>query len=96
MAEITFHSMEDSAYLWTVMHVADEKGVPYDFEPLAYRSPEHLALHPFGKMPILQHGDYILYESPAIAHHIDRAFAGPALRPSDARGQAEEIGRAHV
>jgi glutathione S-transferase len=91
MADVIFHSMEDSAYLWAVMHVADEKGVPYDFVPLAYRSPEHLAMHPFGKMPVLQHGDYVLYESLAIAHYLDRAFPGPALQPSDARGQAEVL-----
>jgi len=91
MSEIIFHSMEDSAYLWAVMHVADEKGVPYDFVPLAYRSPEHLKLHPFGKMPVLQHGDYFLYESLAIAHYIDRAFGGPALQPADVRGQAEVL-----
>ena len=48
MATITFRSMADSAYLWTAMHVADEKGVDYDLAPLAYGSEEHLRLHPFG------------------------------------------------
>ena len=91
MADITFHSMEDSADLWTVMNVADEKGVSYDLAPLAYRSPEHLKLHPFGKMPTLQHGDFFLYESAAIAHYVDRAFDGPPLQPSDARGQAHVL-----
>lgn len=88
MPQISFHSMEESAYLWTVMHVADEKGVSYDLVPLTYRSPEHLKLHPFGKMPVMQHGEFFVYESAAIAHYIDRAFDGPALQPSDARGQA--------
>jgi glutathione S-transferase len=83
--------MEDSAYLWTVMHVANEKGVSYHLVPLAYRSPEHLKLHPFGKMPVLQHGDFYLYESAAIAHYIDRAFDGPPLQPSDAQGQAHVL-----
>jgi len=91
MPDIIFHSMEDSAYLWSVMHVADEKGVSHDLVPLAYRSPEHLALHPFGKMPILQHDDYFLYESLAIAHYIDRTFDGPALQPAAPRGQAEVL-----
>lgn len=91
MAEITFHSLAESAYLWTAMHVADEKGVPYDFKPLTPGAPEHLALHPFGKMPVLQHGELILYETAAIAHYIDRAFEGPPLQPPDARGQAQVI-----
>lgn len=89
MGEIIFHSMADSAYLWTAMHVADEKGIAYDVSPLTYLSPEHLKLHPFGKMPVLQHGELFLYETAAIAFYIDQAFAGPPLRPSDAAGQAQ-------
>lgn len=91
MAMITFHSMADSAYLWTAMHVADEKGVDYELVPLVLGSPEHLALHPFGKMPVFQHGEVILYETLAIAHYIDRAFAGPALQPADPLGQAQVL-----
>lgn len=91
MPQITFHSMEDSAYLWTAMHVADEKGVSYDLTVLPYRSPEHLALNPFGKMPILQHGQVFLYETLAIAHYIDRAFEGPALQPIGALAQAQVL-----
>jgi glutathione S-transferase len=91
MPEIIFHSMEDSAYLWTAMHVADEKGVAYDLVPMPYRSPEHLALNPFGKFPILQHGPVFLYETLAIAHYIDRAFEGPALQPLGALAQAEVL-----
>lgn len=91
MADITFHSMADSAYLWTAMHVADEKGVSYDLVPLLYNSAEHLRLHPFGKMPVLQHGEHFLYETAAIAHYIDKAFQGPSLQPPDALGQANVL-----
>jgi glutathione S-transferase len=91
MADVTFHSMEDSAYLWTAMHVADEKGVSYDLSPLVYGSPEHLKLHPFGKMPVLQHGTHFLYETVAIAHYIDRAFDGPPLQPASVDQQAHVL-----
>jgi glutathione S-transferase len=91
MATITFRSMAESAYLWTAMHVADEKGVDYALEPLDMGSPEHLALNPFGKVPILRHGDVVLYETLAIAHYIDRAFEGPALQPADPLGQAHVL-----
>jgi glutathione S-transferase len=91
MSQIIFHSMSESAYLWTAMHVADEKGVAYALAPLEYRSPEHLALHPFGKMPVMQHGDSFLYETLAISHYIDKAFDGPALQPSSALGQSEML-----
>lgn len=89
MADIAFHSMADSAYLWTVMHVADEKGISHELVNLNYCSPEHLALHPFGKMPILQHGDFYLYESLAIAAYLDRAFEGPQLTPATPKEVAE-------
>jgi glutathione S-transferase len=91
MPQITFHSMSESAYLWTAMHVADEKGVSYELIPLPLYSPEHLALNPFGKMPIMQHGEVFLYETLAIAHYIDRAFEGPAQQPLAALAQAQVL-----
>ena len=91
MAQIIFHSLAESAYLWTAMHVADEKGVTYDLATLAVGSPEHLRLHPFAKMPVLQHGDLFLYETAAITHYIDRAFEGPSLQPDNAAGQAQVL-----
>ena len=91
MATITFHAMADSAYLWTAMQVADEKGVDYRLEPLELGSEAHLQLNPFGKMPVLQHDQVVLYETLAIAHYIDRAFPGPALQPADPLGQAHVL-----
>lgn len=91
MATITFHSMADSAYLWTAMQIADEKGVDYELVPLVLGSPEHLRLQPFGKMPVLQHGGVVLYETLAIAHYIDSAFDGPPLQPGVALAQAETL-----
>jgi glutathione S-transferase len=91
VATINFHSMADSAYLWTAMLAADEKGVDYDLTTLVHGSEEHLRLHPFGKMPVLQHGEVFLYETLAIAHYIDRAFDGPPLQPDDALPQAEML-----
>ena len=91
MADVTFHSIPESSYLWTAMHVADEKGVSHELRNFEIGSPEHLKLHPFGKMPVLQHGDVVLYESLAIAHYLDRAFDGPALQPDDALGQTQVL-----
>lgn len=91
MAQVTFHSMADSAYLWTAMLAADEKQVAYELSPLVLGSADHLRLHPFGKMPVLQHGDVFLYETLAICHYLDRAFDGPALQPADALGQAQVL-----
>ena len=91
MAQVTFHSMADSAYLWTAMLAADEKQVAYELSPLVLGSADHLRLHPFGKMPVLQHGDLFVYETLAITHYIDRAFAGPVLQPLEVQRQTDML-----
>ena len=52
------------------------------------RSPEHLARHPFAKVPVLDHDGFVVYESRAINAYLDRVLAGPALVPEDQRGRA--------
>jgi len=53
-----------------------------------HKRPEHVALHPFGKVPVLQHEAFLLYETQAINRYLDRTLSGPALVPSDPRGAA--------
>jgi len=43
------------------------------------------ALHPFGKIPVMRHGEFALCESKAIATYLDRGFPGPKLIPDDPR-----------
>jgi len=50
--------------------------------------PTHLALHPFNRVPILQHGDFTLYETSAIATYLDDTFTEPALQPKGIRERA--------
>jgi len=78
-----------SSYVWVVRMVCVEKRVPYELVPAGLHSEEIYAIHPFGKMPVLRHGDIRLCESKAIATYIDKAFPGPKLIPEDARGAAE-------
>jgi glutathione S-transferase len=53
-----------------------------------HKGPEHLARHPFGKVPVLDDGGFVLYETRAINEYVDRK-AGPAqLVPSDVRDLA--------
>jgi len=83
-----------SSFVWTSRAAANQKGVEYDFKPLAppaNKSPEHLALHPWGKVPVFSHGDVTLYETTAICSYLDTAFEGPSLQPSD----PAELARMH-
>ncbi len=76
---------ERSSYTRIVRMVCEEKGIDYDLTETLLGAAEIRALHPFGKMPVLRHGDLVLCESKAIATYLDRAFDGPQLIPSDPR-----------
>jgi glutathione S-transferase len=79
-----------STYVNIVRLVLTYKDVPYvfhDLEPVMGK-PEHLALHPFNRVPVLRHGDFTVYETSAIASYVDGAFEGPRLTPQDVRKRA--------
>ncbi|WP_374573427.1 glutathione S-transferase family protein [Phenylobacterium sp.] len=92
MTPLVIHTHPLSPYGWGARLICAEKGVPHTLQPVWDASaPEHRKLHPFGKVPVLQHGEVIIYESLAIAHYVARAFEGPALEPIDYLGQAHML-----
>jgi glutathione S-transferase len=74
-----------STYTWAIRLLCEEKGIAYTLTETPLRAPELFAIHPFGKMPVLRHDGFELFESKAIATYLDRSFAGPELFPSDPR-----------
>ena len=83
MTDIVIYGIVQSSYVRTVRLACEEKGVSHEVQPIEFGSPEHLALHPFAKVPAARHGDTVLYETSAIVRYIDAAFEGPALQPAD-------------
>lgn len=82
-----------STYTRSVRLALEEKGVAYRLEEVdprsgATRGPDHLVRHPFGRVPVLDHDGFVLYETAAIVRYVDRAFPGPALQPKDMRQAA--------
>jgi glutathione S-transferase len=77
-----------SNFVWTCRIACAEKGVPYELVAVAPHTPEVKAIHPFGRIPVMRHGEIALCESRAICTYIDRAFDGPSLVPTDAPGAA--------
>lgn len=77
-----------SNFVWTCRIACAEKGVPYELVPVMPHTPEVDAIHPFGKVPAMRHGEVSLCESRAIIAYVDRAFAGPPLVPADAAAAA--------
>lgn len=79
-----------STFVNIIRLLLTHKGVAYSFhdlEPVMGKA-EHLALHPFDRVPILKHGDLTVYETSAIAAYVDEAFGGARLTPDDAKGRA--------
>ena len=67
----------------------EELGIAYQrkvMDPLKkeHKTPEYLAIHPFGKVPAIQDGDFMLFESSAICSYLgDKAsklLPSPATR----------------
>jgi glutathione S-transferase len=88
MSEFIVHSVPGSPFGRAACIALEEKRAPYRIaavQPGTLRAPEHLARHPFGRVPVLQHGDYWLYETQAILRYVDRVLPDPALTPADPR-----------
>jgi glutathione S-transferase len=88
MREFIVHSHPGSPFGRSVMATLEEKGEPFQLARLVPKSPEHLALHPFGRMPIFEHDGFRLYETQAILRYLDRVLPTPALTPRDPRRAA--------
>jgi glutathione S-transferase len=52
------------------------------------RKPEHLARHPFGKVPVLDHDGMRILETSAIARYLNDVLPGASLVPATARDRA--------
>lgn len=88
---IIIHGVPGSPYVRQPILACEEKGVAWELRPLGpgqSKQPEHLARHPFGKMPAIEHDGFQLYETQAILRYIDAAFPEPPLTPTDPKGIA--------
>jgi glutathione S-transferase len=91
MNEFIVHSVPGSPFGRAVLIALEEKGARYRFVPVApgaLRSPQHLARHPFGRVPVIEHGDFRLFETQAILRYLDRVLQGAPLTPPDTRTAA--------
>ncbi len=86
MTDFIVHGVPGSPYGRAVLAALEEKGARYRFAPVApgtFQSEPHISRHPFGKVPVLEHGEFKLYETQAILRYIDRVLPTPPLTPSD-------------
>ena len=82
-----------STYSRRVLMSLLEKSIPYepvivDMATKAHKTPEYLTKNPYGRVPVIDDGGFILYESTAILNYLETTHPTPALVPSDAKGRA--------
>ena len=79
------YGVPQSPFVRKAILVLEEKGIPYENEPLIPlpKTPELLALNPIGKIPILRDGDTIVPDSSVICAYLEKKHPAPALYPSD-------------
>jgi glutathione S-transferase len=93
MNDIVVYGIPGSPYLRSALLGLHEKGASYRLAVLGQgiggsRTEDHLQRHPFGRIPVLEHGDFRLYETQAILRYLDAVLPGPALQPQDPRAAA--------
>ena len=78
--------------------VLEEKGIAYRIENLPpgnlwKKPPEMLAKHPLGKVPYIEDGDLVIFDSTVINEYLDEYYGPPRLMPTDpvARMRVREI-----
>ena len=88
---IVLHGYRYSVYTRIVRLALHHKGISctsVESDPFSNPPTGTVQLHPFGRVPILSHGDFTLFETAAITRYIDREFPGASLQPATIRAQA--------
>lgn len=90
----TLYTHPLSTYAQRVHIALLEKGVSWDTELVdmgqkQHRSPEYLAINPYGRVPALVDGPLKLVESSAILDYLEAKHPSPALLPDSAEGRAQ-------
>jgi len=98
MSAVELFGLERSVYTRIARLALEEKGVSYSLHEVEIFGasgvpPEHRRRHPFGRIPVLRHGTFSLYETAAITRYVDEAFPGPSLQPGthELRARANQI-----
>ncbi|ETI53587.1 hypothetical protein F442_03481 [Phytophthora nicotianae P10297] len=67
----------------------DHELVMTDFGSPTFKSPEFLAMNPNGLIPVLQDGEFSLFEGNAIMPYLAEKFGWPDLYPTDVQAHAK-------
>ncbi len=79
-----YHSKQSRSM--RVVWLCEELGLPYEVEHLAMftpemKTPDYLAIHPLGKVPAIDDGGFVLWETGAIFEYLVARYSDGALIP---------------
>ena len=88
MSAMTLYGFDGSTYVRTVKMLLGEKGYT-DFDQVQVnvlagepKLQEHMARHPFGKVPVLEHDGLRILETSAIVRYLNDVLPGQSLVPA--------------
>ena len=94
MPAMTLYGFDGSTFVRTVKMLLAEKGfsdyeqVPVDVLKGEPKQPGHLARHPFGKVPVLEHDGMTIIETSAITRYLNDVLPGRSLVPQGPKDRA--------
>ena len=91
MSEFIVYSIPGSPYGRAVLATLKEKGAGFRYVAVApgtFRQEPHIQRHRFGKVPVLEHDGFMLYETQAILRYLDRILPTPPLTPAEPKAAA--------
>ena len=93
MSKPVLYGFNGSTYVRSVRMLLAEKSVDYEQVPVNVlegepNEPEHMARHPFGKVPVFDHDGHRILETASISRYIDDVFPGMSFVPDNAADRA--------
>ena len=94
MSKMTLWGFDGSTYVRTVkMLLSEKEATNFEQVPLNVLSgdpkkAEHLARHPFGKVPVLDHDGFRILETSAIVRYLNDVLPGKSLVPASPKDRA--------
>ena len=82
-----------SPFVRKVLMYANERSLQFDHKPVGPGADDAAfkAASPFGKIPALQDGDYLLADSSAIIHYLEAKLPAGGLIPSDPQARGKVV-----
>lgn len=90
--DLVLHGYWRSSPSWRVRIALEWKGLPYRQAPVnllagEHRSPEHRALNPQARIPVLEADGAVMVQGPAILEWLEEVAPAPPLLPADPLGR---------